>query len=75
MHTIDDHKFEIFETRIANTFTNGSESFRKCVKAVTSVFQPRCNLNHLSQHLRRDAGIDELELERNTIARAPLIRF
>ena len=75
MHTIDDHKFKIVETRIANTFIIGSESVRKCVKALRSLFQPRCDLNHISQHLRSDAGIDELELERDTIARAPLIRL
>lgn len=32
------------------------------------------DLTHLSQHLRLDAGIDELEVERQQILKAPLIR-
>jgi len=32
------------------------------------------DLVYLNRHLRRDAGIDELDLERMAIARAPLIR-
>jgi hypothetical protein len=75
MQTIDDYKYEIVEIPNANTVTIKSQLARICVKVARYVFQPRYDPSHLSQHLRRDAGIDELELERETIARAPLIRL
>jgi len=44
------------------------------MKALGSLFRPGSDPIHLNRHLRRDAGVDELELERRRVLRAPLIR-
>lgn len=82
MENIYRRKPEIFETlklqdndkRKDSHDTPWSGTGRKLLKAFKQLFEPQPDLNRLSPRLRRDAGIDELELERSTIAKAPLIR-
>ena len=49
-------------------------SLQSVMKALGSLFRPGADPIHLNRHLRRDAGVDELELERRRVLRAPLIR-
>jgi hypothetical protein len=56
-----------------------SATSRACPARLVSLFRhvfkrPDDMSQYLSLHLRRDAGIDELDLERKQIARAPLIK-
>lgn len=51
------------------------KSLANAISAFHRVLTAQCDdPTTLSQHLRRDAGIDPHELERKNIARAPLIR-
>jgi hypothetical protein len=45
-----------------------------CLAALDCVFRRRYDIDRLPARLRRDAGMDELEIERNRLAKAPLIR-
>lgn len=73
---------EIFETLATqgNDRCNGTNDAPlsgfgcRLLMALKQLFEPQPDLSRLSPRLRRDAGIDELKLERSTIARAPLIR-
>ena len=75
MKTISYRKVEALETLPAEFSFTRSLLVQTCIKAFSCAFRPRCDLIHLNQHLRRDAGIDELELERLTIVRASLIQL
>ena len=44
------------------------------VQKLKTILHRDRDLHHLPPHLRRDAGIDELEIERTKAVRAPLIR-
>jgi len=74
MKIISYRKGEAYETLPAEFSFTSSLLVQKCIKAFSFAFRPSCDLIHLNPHLRRDAGIDELGLERLTIVRAPLIR-
>ncbi|MBS9718893.1 hypothetical protein ACFFUT_04760 [Pseudohalocynthiibacter aestuariivivens] len=74
MENIYQRKFEAIETPdVRGNFTLSARR-RKALKALMRLFEPQLNLNHLNARLREDAGIDEHELERSTVARMPLIR-
>ena len=75
MNTNIDKQIIVSETTFTQSSLKGSEFVTLWMNAVRGAFRPRCDLNHLNRHLRRDAGIDELQLEQITIARAPLIRL
>ena len=45
-----------------------------CLAALGRVFRQRYDTDRLPARLRRDAGMDELDIERNRLAKAPLIR-
>lgn len=67
-------KFEVLETSDKRDNVALSARSRRALKAFKRFFEPQPDLNHLNVRLRNDAGLDEHELERSTIARAPLIR-
>ncbi|MGI9351770.1 MAG: hypothetical protein ACR2O3_09425 [Rhizobiaceae bacterium] len=74
MKTHSNHKFEILDSPLAGINLNIVEQIHKHLKELKRLFRSRHDLNYLNPHLRRDAGIDELELERQKIAASPLIR-
>ncbi len=74
MKPIDKQEFEPLETPPARReFTPFALAYR-FQRALKWAFDPCFDLNGLNGRLRRDAGIDELELERIRLAKAPLIR-
>ena len=65
--------------RLGASFVRGIFSLpvrigRWTLNFMKEAFQPRYDFNRLDPRLRRDAGIDELELERTSAIKAPLIR-
>lgn len=44
------------------------------MKRYFAFLKPAPDICHISPHLRRDAGIDEVELEKIKLSSAPLIR-
>ena len=75
MNTNIDKQLIVSETPFTLFRFKSSALLPLWVNAFKGRFLPRCDLNHLNHHLRRDAGIDELQLEQTTISRAPLIRL
>lgn len=72
-HTCE-HRIEFLEAPAA---TNKPTIFglrKKLQKTLARILKPNFEVMHLNDHLRRDAGIDEHELERMRIAGSPLIR-
>ena len=74
MENIYKSKFEAVETPDVLGNVALSARGRKALKALMRLFEPQLDLNDLNARLREDVGIDEHELERSTVARAPLIR-
>lgn len=74
MSYIDERKFEALNAPVSQSSLTFSECGVRCLTALERLFQPRCDLNCLNARLRRDAGIDEHDLERAAVTRAPLIR-
>ena len=75
MNSIEDLKFgeqNLAHARNAFTFSAWSAW---CRKILGYLFQPSGDLQYLNAHLLRDAGIDEIELEREAARTAPLIRW
>ena len=74
MDNIEDRKFgDLDALNAQNDFTFSVWRVR-CRKMIERLFQPSSDLHDLNVHLRRDAGIDENELEWEAVRRAPLIR-
>lgn len=74
MKPIDSRDFEMLETLSPSrkfTLVSYISMFRRAIKWP---FQSCPDLNHLNTRLLRDAGIDEHELERVRLIRAPMIR-
>ncbi len=74
MKPIDESEFEICEAPVVRQQTGINASARRCLATLYSVFQVRDAPERLPLWLRQDAGLDELDIERRRIARAPLIR-
>jgi uncharacterized protein YjiS (DUF1127 family) len=73
MKPTDKHEFEVLVAPVVhNNFTFLGRA-RRSLKALMMSFRLRYDLNRLNARLRRDAGVDEHELERTNIERAPLI--
>lgn len=74
MTNIEDRKFADLDVTNARNGFAFSVWRARCVKLLGWLFQPGGELQYLNAHLRRDAGIDEIDVEREAIRRAPLIR-
>ncbi len=74
MDHIDENKFEAVELTVLQSNFTFSVFGRGSLKALKRLFQPYLDLNRLNGRLRRDAGLDEHEIERAVVTRAPLIR-
>jgi hypothetical protein len=74
MNNIDGRNFEDLEALNARTKSTYAWWRVRCGKLFGWLLQPGSDLQYLNAHLRRDAGIDEIELEQDAIRKAPLIR-
>jgi uncharacterized protein YjiS (DUF1127 family) len=74
MKPTDKHEFETLVVPVAHNNFTFSVCVRKSLKTLIQPFRLRYDLNRLNARLRRDAGINEHELERTRLIRAPLIR-
>lgn len=66
--------FEVFEAPDVRADSGIGGRAKKALAAIKSFLAVRNIPDHLPARLRRDAGIDELELECRRIVRAPIIR-
>lgn len=74
MTNIDNRKFEELDAlNVRNGFTFSVWRAR-CARLLGWLLQPGDEILYLNTHLRRDAGIDATDVEREKIRRAPLIR-
>lgn len=74
MSSIEDLQFgERDSANARNDFTLSVWHVR-CGRMFGWLFQTSDEIQYLNAHLRRDAGIDENELEMEAVRRAPLIR-
>lgn len=71
---INEKEFEMREAQVAQQHLGRIGLLEKCLAAIIPSFQSLNDPTHLTARMRRDAGIDELEIERKKLARAPLIR-
>ena len=74
MKPVNEKEFEIGKAQIAKMHSGPTILVKKYLTALKPLFQKRNDPSRLTARLRRDAGIDELDLERKKLARAPLIR-
>ncbi|MCG6903450.1 MAG: hypothetical protein LJE68_12290 [Rhodobacter sp.] len=74
MKPIDNRDFELPETLSARGKFKSIRYVGALLSSIIWPFGPRPDLNRLNTRLLRDAGLDEHELERARLARAPLIR-
>lgn len=74
MKPITENEFEIREAKAVPMSPSRFSQARNYLTVLKQLFQARYNFDLLPPRLRRDAGIDELEVERRKVARAPLIR-
>ena len=73
MKPINEKEFEMREAQVAQQHLGRFSLLEKCLAAINLSFQSRNDPTRLTARIRRDAGIDELEIERRKLARAPLI--
>ena len=74
MQPIKVQEFEVCETSIIRAHGGVEALAEWTVAAIKRVFRMHNDPDRLPARLRRDAGMDELAIERRRIARAPLIR-
>jgi hypothetical protein len=74
MHITDESKIRALEAPVSRREVTLSGLAGRFLKALGRLFQPKFDYDRLTPRLRRDAGVDELELERTRAARVPLIR-
>ncbi|MFA3918367.1 hypothetical protein [Ruegeria hyattellae] len=73
MDFADEHSFEDFGSQVTR-FSGLASLGRGFLSVLCSAFQSETTALNLSARLRRDAGLDEYELEETRMKRAPLIR-
>lgn len=74
MKPINEIEFEVYEKTIIRE-TDGATTHMKPGLAVLSrIFRLRYDKDRLPARLIRDAGMDELEIERSRLAKATMIR-
>ena len=74
MKPINVIEFEMNEAQVAQKHSGLFSLVKKCFATINQLIESRNDPTHLTARLLRDAGIDELEIERRKVARAPLIR-
>lgn len=74
MKPINENEFEIRKAQVARKHLGLFSVLKNCSVAIYSLFQTGNDPTRLTARLRRDAGIDELEIERKRLVKAPLIR-
>jgi hypothetical protein len=74
MKLIDEGEFQICDAPGIRENARVNALAKRVLAAFGFVFRIREDADRLSGRLRRDAGMDELVLERKRIAKAPLIR-
>lgn len=74
MTNIENRKFEELDALNARNGFSFSAWRARCARFLGGLFQSGDEILYLNAHLRRDAGIDEIDVEREKIRRAPLIR-
>jgi hypothetical protein len=74
MKPIDNRDFELLETLSPSKNFSLIIYAHAFLRTIKRPFQLCPDLNHLNARLLRDAGVDEHELERVRLIRAPLIR-
>ena len=72
--SVNDQEFTAGRTPNSASYNGVSAQVQKCLTAFKQMLRPRYDLERLNARLRRDAGIDEHEMERNKLVKAPLIR-
>jgi len=74
MKPINEREFEVCEAPVIREHLRVVARAKKGVAALSGAFRIHDDPDRLPARLRRDAGIDELAIERRRVARAPLIR-
>jgi hypothetical protein len=74
MKPITNNEFEAREEQAFRVHPDLLAWAGKYLNTLKQLCQPRYDFDLLAPRLRRDAGIDELEIERRKVAKAPLIR-
>ena len=74
MKPINENEFEIREPQVAGKTVGLLSALKYFSAAICTLFQTSNDATRVSARLRRDAGIDEREIEKKQLARAPLIR-
>ena len=74
MKPINEREFAVYEAPVTGEPLRVLARAWRRLAALGGVFRIRDDPDRLPARLRRDAGLDELEIERRCIARAPLIR-
>lgn len=74
MHYLDDLGADGRDAPLAERNISVSAVLGMFLTAVEQRVQPRFDATGLSERLRKDAGLDEYEVERTNAIRAPLIR-
>ena len=75
MKSIAVGKFEASQSTKTETNIARFVWIKNCLAALGMMFRSPTHLDHLNEHLRKDGGICEQELERMKAANAPLIRW
>jgi hypothetical protein len=74
MKPINEREFAVYETPVTGEHLRVLARATRGLAALSGVFRIRDDPDRLPARLRRDAGLDELDIERRRIATAPLIR-
>ncbi|WP_299668717.1 hypothetical protein [uncultured Ruegeria sp.] len=74
MKPIDKNEFEIHEAKVAPKHFGRFDLKTKLLGILKPSIQTGRDPVHLTRRLLRDAGIDELDIERKKLMRASLIR-
>jgi hypothetical protein len=74
MKPVNENKFETCNAPIIGEHLGIVWRAKAGLAAFSQLFCQRYDAHRLPARLRRDAGMDELDTERNRLAKAPLIR-
>ena len=74
MKPINENEFETCYAPIVGEHIGIGWRAKMGLSALSRVFWLRYDTERLPARLRRDAGMDELDIERKRLAKAPLIR-
>jgi len=74
MKPIDEREFAVCEAAFTPEHLRVVARAKKALASLSGVFRTRDDPVRLPARLRRDAGLDELDIERRRFGRAPLIR-